>query len=162
AVCELMSSQPTKSTLISTPVLSLKRLALARKISSSGCTNFTGRSIASFASFSIFQSGAFTSAALIAEKAGPPVAASAAAETPRLSASRRVKWSFMTFSLWLLLVAFVCLSTSSIQRNAGAIAGVEQVRQRAVRHDADHVARLGAHAFAEGADQRRLAKAHRN
>ena len=45
AVCWLMSSQPTKSTLTSTPVSLVNLAALARNTSSSACTKRTGRSM---------------------------------------------------------------------------------------------------------------------
>src|SRR3954451_14391028 len=91
AVCWLMSSQPTKSTLTSTPVLAVNFAALARNTSSSALTKRTGRSIFNEAPFSIAKFGAGTSAAFICELcAEAPVAASAAAETPSASASRRV------------------------------------------------------------------------
>src|SRR3954453_5989009 len=91
AVCWLMSSQPTKSTLTSTPLFSVNLAALARNTSSSALTKRTGRSIFNDAPFSIAKLGAGTSAALICEIcAEAPVAAKAAAETPSASASRRV------------------------------------------------------------------------
>ena len=94
AVCWLMSSQPTKSTLTSTPVSLVNLAALARNTSSSACTKRTGRSMRKDAPFSIANLGAATSAALMAEVvwAEAPVAASAAAETPKANASRRVMW----------------------------------------------------------------------
>ena len=70
AVCWLMSSQPTKSTLTGTPVFSVNFAALARNTSSSGCTNRTGRSMRKLAPFSIGSGGAGTSAALMADAAG--------------------------------------------------------------------------------------------
>src|SRR5664279_5010991 len=92
AVCWLMSSQPTKSTLTSTPIFSVNFAALARNTSSSALTKRTGRSIFRLAPFSIGNAGAGTSAALMLEAvwADAPVAASAAAETPKARASRRV------------------------------------------------------------------------
>src|SRR4051812_46352064 len=97
AVCWLMSSQPTKSTLTSTPVFSANLAALARNTSSSALTKRTGRSIFREAPFSMAKFGAGTSAALICDVcAEAPVAASAAAETPKASASRRVT-SFIGF-----------------------------------------------------------------
>src|SRR3954447_10265570 len=91
AVCWLMSSQPTKSTLTSTPLFSVNLAALARNTSSSALTKRTGRSIFNDAPFSIAKFGGGTSAALICELcAEAPVAAKAAAETPSASASRRV------------------------------------------------------------------------
>ena len=104
AVCWLMSSQPTKSTLTSTPLFSVNFAALARNTSSSAFTNRTGRSIFRLAPFSIARFGAGTSAALMVEAvcAEAPVAASAAAETPRASASRRVR-SFMVSSGYIFL-----------------------------------------------------------
>ena len=90
AVCWLMSSQPTKSTLTSTPVSLVNLAQLARNTSSSACTKRTGRSMRKDAPFSIANLGAATSAALMADWAEAPVAASAAAETPRANASRRV------------------------------------------------------------------------
>ena len=100
AVCWLMSSQPTKSTLTSTPVFSVNFAALARNTSSSGFTNRTGRSMRKVAPFSIGSDGAGTSAALIGDAvwADAPVTASAAAEAPKANASRRVM-SFMLLSL---------------------------------------------------------------
>src|ERR1700722_17317820 len=106
AVCWLMSSQPTKSTLTGTPVFSVNRAALARNTSSSGCTNRTGRSMRKVAPFSIGSAGAGTSAALTLDAAvcafAPPVA-SAAAATPSASASRRVSSLLMVLSLCLLV-----------------------------------------------------------
>ena len=102
AVCWLMSSQPTKSTLTSTPVLSVNFLALARNTSSSAWTKRTGRSMRRLAPFSIGKAGAATSAALTADaavSAFAPVAANAAAETPSASASRRVMSLLINFSL---------------------------------------------------------------
>src|SRR6201996_9093294 len=92
AVCWLMSSQPTKSTLTATPVLSVNLAALARNTSSSACTKRTGRNMRNVAPFSIGREGAGTSAALTLEAswAEAPVAASAAMETPSANASRRV------------------------------------------------------------------------
>ena len=58
AVCWVMSSQPTKSTRTSTPVALVKAAAPARKMSSSGCTKRTGRSMRSVAPFSIGRLGA--------------------------------------------------------------------------------------------------------
>ena len=104
AVCWLMSSQPTKSTLTSTPVFWVNFAALARNTSSSACTNRTGRSILRVAPFSIASSGAGASAALIADVcADAPVAASAAADRPRPSASRRVMSFTMVSSLIFLV-----------------------------------------------------------
>ena len=57
AVCWLMSSQPTKSTLTSTPVFSVNFAALARNTSSSGLTKRTGRSMRKVAPFSIGSMG---------------------------------------------------------------------------------------------------------
>src|SRR4051795_12471090 len=107
AVCWLMSSQPTKSTLTSTPLFSVNFAALARNTSSSAFTNRTGRSIFRLAPFSIGRFGAGTSAALMAEAvcAEAPVAASAATETPSASASRRVM-SFMVSSGFFFLAGF--------------------------------------------------------
>ena len=102
AVCWLMSSQPTKSTLTSTPVLSVNFAALARNTSSSAWTKRTGRSMRKdWRPFRSATAGAGTSAALMVEAvcAEAPVAASAAAETPKASASRRVMSFFMVFSL---------------------------------------------------------------
>src|SRR5215470_6272031 len=91
AVCWLISSQPTKSTLTSTPVSLLNFAALARKMSSSGCTKRTGRSMRRLAPFSIGSDGAGTSAVLMLEVCAlAPVTASAAAEAPSARASRRV------------------------------------------------------------------------
>ena len=92
AVCWLMSSQPTKSTLTSTPVSLVNLAALARNTSSSACTKRTGRSMRRDAPFSIANLGAATSVALMVEAvwAEAPVAASAAADTPSANASRRV------------------------------------------------------------------------
>src|SRR6266436_5314112 len=103
AVCWLMSSQPTKSTLTSTPIFSVNFAALARNTSSSALTKRTGRSIFRLAPFSIGSEGAGTSAALMVEAvcAEAPVAASAAAETPNASASRRVMSLVMVSSLYL-------------------------------------------------------------
>ena len=105
AVCWLMSSQPTKSTLTSTPVSLVNLAALARNTSSSACTKRTGRSMRKDAPFSIANFGAGTSAALMATAvcADAPVAASAAAETPKASASRRV----MSFVMFVLPVSLV-------------------------------------------------------
>ena len=103
AVCWLMSSQPTKSTLTSTPVSLVNLAALARNTSSSACTKRTGRSMRKDAPFSIAANlGAATSAALMADGvwAEAPVAASAAAETPRANASRRVMSSSLILSLF--------------------------------------------------------------
>ena len=58
AVCWLMSSQPTKSTLTSTPVSLVNLAALARNTSSSACTKRTGRSMRKDAPFSIANLGA--------------------------------------------------------------------------------------------------------
>src|SRR5437016_2575358 len=92
AVCWLMSSQPTKSTLTSTPVFSVNFAALARNTSSSALTKRTGRSMRKEAPFSIGKDGAGISAALMVEAACAfaPVTASAAAEAPSAKASRRV------------------------------------------------------------------------
>src|SRR4051794_23146915 len=104
AVCWLMSSQPTKSTLTSTPVSLVNLAQLARNTSSSACTKRTGRSMRRDAPFSIANLGVGTSADLMADCAEAPVAASAAAETPSASASRRVIWVvIMVVSLVLLL-----------------------------------------------------------
>ena len=104
AVCWLMSSQPTKSTLTSTPVSLLNLAALARNTSSSAWTKRTGRSMRKDAPFSIANLGAGTSAALMvaAVCADAPVTASAAADTPRARASRRVMSFVMVFSLFFL------------------------------------------------------------
>src|SRR5438046_9853447 len=67
AVCWLMSSQPTKSTLTSTPDFSVNLATLARNTSSSALTKRTGRSMRNDAPFSIGQAGAEMSAALILE-----------------------------------------------------------------------------------------------
>lgn len=111
AVCWLMSSQPTKSTLTSTPVLSVKRLALARNTSSSAWTKRTGRSMRRVAPFSIGSDGAATSAALTfdASCAEAPVTASAAADAPSASASRRVISYFMSFALPFFLFRCYCV-----------------------------------------------------
>src|ERR1700743_2595914 len=103
AVCWLMSSQPTKSTLIGTPVLSVNFAALARNTSSSACTNRTGRSMRKVTPFSIGSEGAATSAAFTFEVpcAAAPVAATPAAETPRANASRRVMSLFMNSSRFI-------------------------------------------------------------
>ena len=110
AVCWLMSSQPTKSTLTSTPVFSVNFAALARNTSSSGFTNRTGRSMRKVAPFSIGSDGAGTSAALIGDAvwADAPVTASAAAEAPKANASRRV----MSFVMLLSLCWFPALNRS--------------------------------------------------
>ncbi|KJC43642.1 hypothetical protein UP09_16790 [Bradyrhizobium sp. LTSP885] len=102
AVCWLMSSQPTKSTLTSTPVLSVNFLALARNTSSSAWTKRTGRSMRKDAPFSIGSDGAATSAAFIfdASCAAAPVVASAAADKPSANASRRVRSFLITSSLF--------------------------------------------------------------
>src|SRR4029079_4240554 len=99
AVCWLMSSQPTKSTLTSTPVSLLNVAALARNTSSSACTKRTGRSMRRLAPFSISSLGAVASVALMADCAEAPVAANAAAETPKANASRRVISNVIKFSL---------------------------------------------------------------
>src|SRR5262245_47756712 len=101
AVCWLMSSQPTKSTLTSTPDSLVNLAALARNTSSSACTKRTGRSIRRDAPFSIASLGAGTSAALMLDVvwAEAPVAASAAADAPNTSASRRVMSFFIILSL---------------------------------------------------------------
>src|SRR5688500_316262 len=120
AVCWLMSSQPTKSTLTSTPVSLVNLAALARNTSSSACTNRTGRSMRKDAPFSIANFGAGTSAALMGDCADAPVAASAAAETPSASASRRVMSFFIIIvSLFFLLPALIAdeLAASGSQRN---------------------------------------------
>ncbi len=52
------------------------------------------------APFSIGSAGAATSATLMSARTGVPVAASAAAETPNTSASRRVMSFFMVYSLF--------------------------------------------------------------
>lgn len=99
AVCWLMSSQPTKSTLTSTPVSLVNLAALARNTSSSAWTKRTGRSMRRVAPFSIGSFGAGTSAALIADWAfaGAPVAAIAAADRPSAKASRRVMSFLISF-----------------------------------------------------------------
>ena len=109
AVCWLMSSQPTKSTLTSTPVSLLNLAALARNTSSSAWTKRTGRSMRRLAPFSIANLGAGTSAALMVEAvwAEAPVAASAAAETPKARASRRVMSFFIVFSPVLYAPALI-------------------------------------------------------
>ncbi len=71
AVCWLMSSQPTKSTLTSTPVSLVNLAQLARNTSSSACTKRTGRSMRKDAPFSIANLGAGTSAALMADWLAP-------------------------------------------------------------------------------------------
>src|SRR4029079_10409904 len=77
---------------------------LARNTSSSAGTKRTGRSMRRLAPFSMANFGSGTSAALIVEAvcAEAPVTASAAAETPKASASRRVMSFFMVFSLMLV------------------------------------------------------------
>src|SRR3954468_9442681 len=115
AVCWLMSSQPTKSTLTSTPFFSVNFAAFARNTSSSAFTKRTGRSIFRLAPFSTAKFGAGTSAALIAEAvcAKAPVVASAAAESPRASASRRER-SFMVSSGIVLYLAYPPLLANAL------------------------------------------------
>src|ERR1700730_7241225 len=117
AICWLISSQPTKTTLTSTPVFWVNFAALARNTSSSACTNRTGRSMRRLAPFSIVSRGAGTSAALIADAAvcaDAPVAASAAAESPKANASRRVNSFFIVFSLFFCSRRYVAGETSRV------------------------------------------------
>src|SRR3981081_4587026 len=103
AVCWLMSSQPTKSTLTSTPVFCVNFAALARNTSSSVCTKRTGRSMRRLAPFSMLSAGAGTVAALACDAsvcAEAPVAANAATESPRPNASRRVMSLIINSSLY--------------------------------------------------------------
>src|SRR5439155_19944675 len=76
--------------------------ALARNTSSSACTKRTGRSMRRLAPFSIASLGAGTSAALMVDVvcAEAPVAANAAAETPKANASRRVISFVIKYSLF--------------------------------------------------------------
>jgi hypothetical protein len=105
AVCWLMSSQPTKSTFTSTPVVSVKRFALVRNTSSSGWTKRTGRSMRKDAPFSIGSGGAAISAALMLDGvcAATPVAANAVADSASPRASRRVMSFLITSSLFVHL-----------------------------------------------------------
>src|SRR6185312_2428445 len=150
AVCWRMSSQPTKSTLTSTPNSLANFAVFARKITSSGSTKRAGRSMRSDAPFSTGHLGAATSAFGMAWPVACRASAKAAAIAPKAIASRRrMMNTILRFLLTPLLQTLPRLL-------------VEQMHQRRVGPHRQDLAGLGRHALAEGADHRLAADPHQH
>ena len=114
AVCWRMSSQPTKSTRVSMPVVCWNFAVLARKMVSSGSTKRAGRRMRKVAPFSIGSFGAATSARGIGWAATRSAsAASAAPPAARRNVSRRVMMYVIEPSQWLW-----CFRSALFCRNA--------------------------------------------
>src|SRR5579883_3529201 len=150
AVCWRMSSQPTKSTLTSTPNSLANLAVLARKITSSGSTKRAGRSMRSDAPFSTGHFGAATSDFGIAWPVADRAIARAAAIAPNAIASRRrMMNTILRFLLLKLLQTLPRLL-------------VEQMDQCRVGPHRQDLAGSRCHALAEGADHRLAADAHQH
>src|SRR5580698_5034914 len=153
AVCWVMSSQPTRSTLTSTPNSLANFAELARKITSSGSTNFAGRIRRRVAPFSIGRLGAATSALGMAWALAWPAAMIAAALAPSLSASRRLMMNAIVFSS-------LYSTLPGLEPPPRLL--VEQMDQRGIGQDRQDLAGLGRDALPECADDRLAADPHQD
>src|SRR5262245_16706654 len=152
ADCWRMSSQPTKSTRVSIPVVSWNLAVLARNRVSSGSTKRAGLRMRSLASFSKGKLGAATSARGICAPASLANASAAVPPTVNRSASRRV----MMLAMGVPPLALIFRSRAS-EAQAGRL--VEQMDVGPIRGDVQRLAGPRRDALAESGGDRTLADA---